>query len=68
VTLDNTSLQTTASAGWSSSNFRPGYVGGDYIQDGNIDKGTKIGLLQPIVGAGLVPGARQRYGRQQRGD
>lgn len=41
ITLDNKSAGVTAVGGWTSGTAQSGYVGSDYIHDGNTGKGDK---------------------------
>ena len=50
VTVDNTGTVTSTGT-WSASTSTPGYVGTNYLTDGNIDKGTKTFSFHPTLTA-----------------
>ncbi len=52
--VDNADTAHTASTGaWTSSTSTPGYLGTDYVHDGNTAKGTKtFSFLPPVTAAG----------------
>lgn len=52
VTVDNTdSASVAVSSGWTSYNTVPGYIGADYLLDGNAGKGTKTVTYVPALTA-----------------
>ncbi|MDF3058340.1 MAG: glucan 1,3-beta-glucosidase [Rariglobus sp.] len=52
VTVDNTDTAYVASTGtWSASTSVPGYLGTNYVHDGNTAKGTKTFSFKPAVAA-----------------
>jgi beta-glucanase (GH16 family) len=50
ITVDNTDTARVTSTGtWTSSTGTPGYLGTDYLHDGNTAKGTKTFSFKPAV-------------------
>jgi|GEM_PF-318331 len=50
ATLDNTDASgVTITGAWTSSTYYPGYVGSDFIHDGNTGKGTKSVQYTPTI-------------------
>ncbi len=46
---DGTAAGVSTIGAWTSSTFTPGYYGADYINDGNIAKGTKSVRFRPTL-------------------
>ena len=50
IIVDNTTTAYVASTGtWTASTSVPGYLGMNYVHDGNIDKGTKTFSFKPAI-------------------
>jgi beta-glucanase (GH16 family) len=50
VTVDNTDTAYVASTGtWTASTGSPGYLGTNYVHDGNTAKGTKTFSFKPVI-------------------
>ncbi len=50
ITVDNTDTAYVASTGiWTTSTSTPGYLGTDYLNDGNTAKGTKTFSFKPAI-------------------
>jgi regulation of enolase protein 1 (concanavalin A-like superfamily) len=61
IIMDNADVSgVTITGAWTSSTYIPGYVGTDYLHDGNTGKGTKSVRFTPNI---PTAGAYQVYGR-----
>ncbi|MEO7932506.1 MAG: sialate O-acetylesterase [Chthoniobacterales bacterium] len=49
--VDNTDAPVTIVGTWSSSTGTPGYLGSNYVHDGNTGKGTKSFSFKPVLSA-----------------
>lgn len=52
VMVDNSDTAATLSTGtWTASSSTPGYIGSNYLHDGNTGKGTKTFSYKPVIPA-----------------